>query len=103
MSTARPSIDDRAVLAVPEPMLASSRRASSWSSVYWVLTGIPFSGGDEVRGRLEGVAVDDQGDLAVGHDGGARQGGVLGDLGRKRPGDQLALAEQGGDGDRERA
>ena len=47
------------------------------------------------------VAVDDQGDLAVGHDGAARQGGVLGDLGRERPGDQLALAEELGDGDGE--
>ena len=32
MSTDRPSIPDSAVAAVPEPMLASSRRASSWSS-----------------------------------------------------------------------
>ena len=39
MSTERPSIVDSAVLAVPEPMLASSRSASSWRSVYWVLTG----------------------------------------------------------------
>ena len=31
MSTLRPSMLDRAVLAVPEPMLASSRSASSWS------------------------------------------------------------------------
>ena len=33
----------------------------------------------------------------------ARQSGVLGDLGRQRAGDQLALAEQGSDGDREGA
>ena len=34
MSTLRPSMLDSAVLAVPEPMLASSRKASSWRSVY---------------------------------------------------------------------
>ena len=34
MSTLRPSMLDRAVEAVPEPMLASSRSASSCRSVY---------------------------------------------------------------------
>ena len=90
MSTERPSIDDSAVLAVPEPMLASSRSASSWRSVNWVLTGRFLSavsggeggGGDARRGALaERVAVDDQGDLAVGEHGAAGQGGVLGHLG----------------------
>src|SRR5215213_5863975 len=82
MSTERPSIDDRAVLAVPEPMLASSRSASSWRSLNWVLTGgIPFeeqgSGGEggngnSGRGALaERVAIHDQGDLAVGKHGAA--------------------------------
>jgi hypothetical protein len=33
MSTLRPSMLDKAVEAVPEPMLASSRNASSWRSV----------------------------------------------------------------------
>ena len=33
MSTARPSMLDRAPEALPEPILASSRRASSWISV----------------------------------------------------------------------
>jgi hypothetical protein len=44
MSTGRPSIPDREVLAVPEPMLASSRRASSCISVKCVLigSGVPF-------------------------------------------------------------
>src|SRR5689334_12555236 len=97
MSTERPSMPDRAVLAFPDPMLASSRRASSWSSVYWV-TGV-LSGGEEVGGRLEGIAVDDQRDLAVRHDRRPGQRGALGDLRRERPLDQLALAEQGGDGD----
>ena len=33
MSTLRPSMLDRAPEALPEPMLASSRSASSWMSV----------------------------------------------------------------------
>ena len=40
MSTERSSSMDSAVLALPEPMLASSRRASSCRSVYWILTGV---------------------------------------------------------------
>ena len=47
MSTERPSMLDSAVQAVPEPMLASSRSASSWRSVYWAQRGsFQAAGGD---------------------------------------------------------
>src|SRR3954454_1496903 len=79
MSTLRPSMLDKAVEAVPEPMLANSRRASSCMSVYRV-NGIVLSrsGGDgDVDDR---VAVDDQGDLPVRHHRAAGQRGAFGDL-----------------------
>ena len=93
MSTLRPSMLDSAVEAVPEPMLASSRSASSCMSVYWVNgTVLSGSGGD---GDVDdGVAVDDQGDLPVREHGGARQGGAVGDLGGQRTGDELVLADR---------
>src|SRR5918997_1387173 len=99
MSTLRPSIADSDVLAVPEPMLASSRRASSCRSLNWGLKGVSFlggdGGGDTGGGALaERVAVDDEGDLAVGEHGAAGQRGVLGDLAGQRAGDELALAHQ---------
>src|SRR5215218_1407283 len=87
MSTERLSIDDRAVLAVPEPMLASSRSASSWRSLNWELTEEFLSkrvsggegGGGNSGGRAvaERVAVHDQRDLAVGEHGAAGQPGGL--------------------------
>src|SRR3954452_8819183 len=92
MSTLRPSMVDRAVEAVPEPMLASSRSASSCMSVYWV-NGVVLSrsGGDgDVDDR---VTVDDQGDLPVRHHRAAGQRGAFGDLGGQRAGDQLVLAD----------
>src|SRR3954447_7205303 len=80
MSTLRPSMLDRAVEAVPEPMLASSRSASSCKSVYWV-NGMVLSrsGGDGDADDC--VAVDDQGDLPVRHHRAAGEGGAFGDLG----------------------
>ena len=93
MSTDRPSMRDSAVDAVPEPMLASSRRASSWSSVY-VAQRVLSQAVTRAEDVVEGVAVDDQGDLAVGQHGGAGERGVLGDLRRQRPRDELALAER---------
>src|SRR3954468_3153886 len=112
MSTERPSICDSAVPAVPEPMLASSRRASSCMVVN-VLMGLrgPFevlgSGGDTGRaiggGRVDGVAVDDQGDAAVRQDGAAGDRGTTGDVRRRRAGDQLALADEVRDRQREAA
>src|SRR4051812_11656728 len=112
MSTERPSICDSAVPAVPEPMLASSRRASSCMVVN-VLMGLrgPFevlgSGGDTGRaiggGRVDGVAVDDQGDAAVRQDGAAGDRGTTGDVRRQRAGDQLALADEVRDRQREAA
>src|SRR3954465_13564364 len=105
MSTERPSIWDSAVPAVPEPMLASSRRASSCMVVN-VLIGLrgPFevlgSGGDTGRaigaGGVDRVTVDDEGDAAVGEDGAARYRGTVGDVRRQRAGDQLPLAAQAG-------
>src|SRR3954451_1801188 len=105
MSTERPSIWDSAVPAVPEPMLASSRRASSCMVVN-VLMGLrgPFevlgSGGDTGRatgaGEVDRVAVDDEGDAAVGEDGPARHRGTVGDVGRQPAGDQLPLADEAG-------
>ena len=70
MSTGRPSMLDSAVPAVPEPMLASSRSASSCRSVVlrWVIS---EAGASLRRRRGEGVAVDDQGDVAVGQHGAA--------------------------------
>src|SRR4051812_17593034 len=111
MSTERPSMPDSEVLALPEPMLASSRRASSWSSVKCLLIGSGFlsgsgrdgdsgdgggrRGGGHLRaGGRESVAVDDQGDLAAGEHGAAGERRALGDLRRKRAGYQLALADQ---------
>src|ERR671932_921176 len=112
MSTERPSIWDSAVPAVPEPMLASSRRASSCMVVN-VLMGLrgPFevlgSGGDTGRaigaGGVDGVAVDDEGDATVGQHGAARYRGAAGDVGRQRARDQLALADEAGDREREAA
>src|SRR5918912_1166657 len=99
MSTLRPSMLERAVLAVPEPMLASSRRASSCRSLYWLTWFLSGSGGD---GHCDdGVAVDDEGDLAVRQHGGPGEGGAVGDLGRQRPRDELVLADQAGDRERE--
>ena len=57
-------------------------------------------GGDARRALAERVAVDDEGDLAVGQHGAAGQGGVLGHLGRQRAGDELVLADELGDGER---
>src|SRR3954454_24795093 len=112
MSTERPSIWDRAVPAVPEPMLASSRRASSCMVVN-VLMGsqgsfrVLGSGGDTGRpigaGGVDGIAVDDQGDAAVGQHGAAGDGGTVGDVGRQRAGEQRALADQPGHGEGETA
>src|SRR3954462_4087610 len=112
MSTERPSICDSAVPAVPEPMLASSRRASSCMVVN-VLMGLrgPFevlgSGGDTGRatgaGGVDRVAVDDEGYAAVGEDGPARHRGTVGDVGRQPAGDQLPLADEAGDRQREAA
>ena len=85
MSTERPSSADSAVPAVPEPMLASSRSASSCRSVNWRAHGAgPFAGvrrRGRGRGRVarrvgERVAVDDQGDLAVGEHGAAGERGA---------------------------
>src|SRR5918995_3422555 len=106
MSTERPSIDDSAVLAVPEPMLANSRRASSWRSLK-VLTGfLSVSGrGEGGSGRAgrralaERVAVHDQGDGAVRQHRAAGERGALGDLGRQRAGHELVLADQARDRD----
>src|SRR5689334_13205897 len=106
MSTERPSMLESAVDAVPDPMLASSRRASSWTSEYWVLKGSSRSGGGgkggdgDGRGR-DGVAVDDQGDAAVREHGRARQRGAVAELGRERTRDQLALADEPRHGERE--
>src|SRR6185312_14313908 len=106
MSTERPSIWESAVPAVPEPMLASSRRASSCrleSVMVFESFRKPYSGGDTGRpsgaGGVDGVAVDDQCDAAVGQHGPARDGGGAGDARRQRAGDQLALAHQPGDGE----
>src|SRR3954452_11792392 len=76
MSTLRPSMLESAVEAVPEPMLASSRSASSCMSVYWVnAIVLSRSGGNgDVDDR---IAVDDQGDLSVRHDRAAGQGGAV--------------------------
>src|SRR5689334_5424635 len=90
MSTLRASMLESAVLAVPEPMLASSRSASSWRSVYWVLNGRgPFSFSDRQEDVGDRVAVDDEGDLAVREDRRAGERGAVGDLGGQGPGDQL--------------
>src|SRR3954467_4640535 len=100
MSTLRPSMLESAVEAVPEPMLASSRSASSCMSVYWV-NGIVLSrsgGNGDVDDR---IAVDDQGDLPVRHHRAAGQCGAIGDLGGQRAGDELVLADQASDGERE--
>src|SRR5919199_188405 len=112
MSTERPSSWDSAVPAVPEPIFASSRSASSCMvvNVVMVFRG-PFevlgSGGDTRRaigaGGVDGVAVDDEGDAAVGEDGTARHRGTVGDVRRQRAGDQLALADEAGDREREGA
>src|SRR6476620_7847058 len=107
MSTERPSSWDSAVPAVPEPMLASSRSASSWRLEravrrVGVLSGAG-SGGDTGRvtraGGVDRIAVDDQCDAAVGEHRAAGHGGGAGDAGRERAGDQLALADQPGDGE----
>src|SRR3954463_8662388 len=105
MSTDRPSICESAVPAVPEPMLASSRRASSCRLERVMVFDSfrkPYSGGDTGRpsgaGGVDRVAVDDQCDAAVGQDGTAGHGGAARDARRQRAGDQLALAHQPGDG-----
>src|SRR6266545_3306257 len=109
MSTARPSMLESDVLAVPEPMFASSRKASSCISVNWLLIGSddPFLCGDgggaqRARGR-EGVAVDDQGDLAARQDGAAGQRRTLRHGRGERAGNELALADQVADGEHEAA
>ena len=93
MSTLRPSMPESAVEAVPEPMLASSRSASSCMSEYRVIGSVlSRSGGDgDVDDR---IAVDDQGDLPVRQHRAAGQGGAVGDLGGQRAGDELVLADQ---------
>src|SRR3954447_24342169 len=100
MSTLRPSMLDRAGLAVPEPMLASSRSASSCISVYWV-NGVVLSGSGGDGDVDDRVAVDDQGDLPVREDGRAGEGGTVGHLGGQGTGDQLVLADESRDGERE--
>ena len=68
--------------ALPEPMLASSRSASSCRSVYRAHSRRPWSGGSARGGRWrrpgvgERVAVDDQRDVAVGQHGAAGEGGA---------------------------
>ena len=77
MSTGRPSMLDSAVPAVPEPMLASSRSASSCMSVYWTVRswrqGSLATGRRRRDRRRQRVAVDDQRDVAVGQHGAAGQ------------------------------
>ena len=51
----------------------------------------------------EGVAVDEQGDLAVGEDGGAGHGRQLGEVGGQRAGHELALADERRDRQRDAA
>src|SRR5919198_4695803 len=98
-----PSRLESAVAAFPEPMLASSRRASSCRSVYLVTLSVLLSGcvhdRRPVGGRSgKGVAVDDQGDLAVGEDGTAGEGGPAGERRGEGSGNQLALADERIDG-----
>src|SRR6478672_6006605 len=101
-STDWPSMLASAVAALPEPMFDISRRASSWRSVRFigVVTLLGRSGqfgweaGRAATGVGKGIAVDDEGDLAVREDGAARQGARVADLGRQRAGDQLALADE---------
>ena len=88
-SIGRPSICESAVAAVPEPMLASSRSASSCWSEYVVFTGASLRGcrdGSDVSGRrgADRVAVDDEGDLAVREHGAARGAAAAGELGGQR-------------------
>src|SRR5438093_10393486 len=106
-SIARPSSPERAVAALPEPMLASSRSASSWRSEYLVTSGSPLGSGHDWRPVAaclgQGVAVDDQGDVAVREDCPSGEGGLAGELGGKRSGHELALPDQADDGEREAA
>src|SRR5579871_5517571 len=88
-----PVIDESALAAVPEPMFAISRRASSSSSEKLVvdMRVPPWWGSGRVG---EGVAVDDQGDLAARQDGGSADCAGAVEGGRKRAGDELALAHE---------
>ena len=98
---------DSAVPAVPEPMLASSRSASSCRSERAVMVTSPFgsrSGGDTGRasgaGGVDRVAVDDQGDAGRRRARRRRtRRRCSATLGRQRAGDQLALADEPGDGE----
>ena len=101
MSTERPSSSDSAVLAVPEPMLASSRRASSWMSVKLVLTGGSFCW----RGAVRSAASASQSTIRAiwpsARTAPPDSAACSADLGRQRAGDQLALADELGDRERD--
>src|SRR3954470_20589098 len=67
-------------------------------------------GGELMKGRkgsglgpADGVAVDDEGDLAVREHGAAGERGTVAELGRERPRDELALADERLDREREAA
>src|SRR3954468_12712290 len=64
---------------------------------------LPWSGGARERrgggGGGERVAVDEQGDVAVGQDRGAGEGSERGDVGRQWAGDELVLTDELGDGE----
>src|SRR3954452_16262301 len=105
-SIGRPTSRESAVAALPEPMFASSRSASSSSSVKVVFT-LFLLGCCGETGRAaaipdrDRVAVDDQGDVAVGEHCAAGDRAAVADLGRQRARDQLALADQAVDGERD--
>ena len=100
----RPSMPDSAVLAVPEPMLASSRSASSWRSVYSVLTEGPFALRRDEGGDVASTSASQSTIRAIWPSDSTappERAAPLGDLGRQRAGDQLVLADQLRDGERE--